>query len=105
MCLGKTNYDAYKSSVGGKAWNGDDMKTFEEMPQNIQNAWGEGADAVEKRMYEFDEISKKIRWFLHDTVKRLSEELSMYDTLLKDKKEELGELQAQIEILNSKKVI
>lgn len=95
MSLGKTNYEAYKCSIGGKAWNGDILKTFEELPQNIQNAWSEGAEAVEKRLYEVNELTKKIRWFLEDTVKRLSEELSTYEKLIKAKKEELGELQAR----------
>lgn len=32
-------YEIYKQAVGGKTWNGEDMKQFQEMPQNIRNAW------------------------------------------------------------------
>jgi hypothetical protein len=43
---GKLNYNLYKNAVGGKTWNGENMKQFDEMPINIQNAWIEGASGV-----------------------------------------------------------
>ena len=29
--IGKTCYEGYKNSVGGKTWNGENMLTYEEM--------------------------------------------------------------------------
>ena len=37
--IGKINYEMYREAVGGVTWNGDKMKEFEEMPDNIQKAW------------------------------------------------------------------
>jgi hypothetical protein len=37
--MGSKAYEIYKEAVGGKTWNGEDMKKFEEMPENIRNAW------------------------------------------------------------------
>jgi len=33
------SYEIYKAKVGGKTFDGKDMKQFEEMPENIQKAW------------------------------------------------------------------
>ena len=38
---GELAYDAYKEAVGGKTWNGDDMKSWSELPINIRKGWFE----------------------------------------------------------------
>ena len=44
-CLeyGKLCYETYKHAVGGKAWNGDDMLQFHQMPERLQHAWTRSA--------------------------------------------------------------
>jgi len=32
-------YDIYKHAVGGKSWNGEKLKEYDELPANIKNAW------------------------------------------------------------------
>jgi len=47
---GRINYEAYVRVVGGKAFNGDQLPTWDELrarpDQTIPNAWCAGADAV-----------------------------------------------------------
>lgn len=33
------SYEIYKKEVGGKTFNGDPMKLFEDLPENIKKAW------------------------------------------------------------------
>ena len=49
--LAKCCWDAYKESVGGKAWNGDALPTWDEMKadeskQGLVEAWKRGSFAV-----------------------------------------------------------
>ena len=32
-------YEVYKKSVGGRTFNGEKMKEFDELPENIKDAW------------------------------------------------------------------
>ncbi len=46
---GQTNYDAYCRAVGGKAFNGDDLPTWQEQTErspHIAEAWRVAAAAV-----------------------------------------------------------
>ena len=43
ICFGKINYNAYRDAVGGKTWNGENMKEYNDMPEKIQNAWKQSA--------------------------------------------------------------
>lgn len=46
--LAKVAYDAYCVSVGGKAFNGDDLPPFENVPERIQRAWIAAVVAVKE---------------------------------------------------------
>jgi hypothetical protein len=48
ISIGEICYNAYKEAVGGKTWNGDTMKTYDEMPEHAQYAWTK-AGVVAKR--------------------------------------------------------
>jgi hypothetical protein len=37
--IGKESYNIYADSVDWKSFNGDNLKNFEELPDNIKNAW------------------------------------------------------------------
>lgn len=39
-------YEAYVVSVGGKAFNGDDLPGWHALPTRIRDAWAEAANAV-----------------------------------------------------------
>ena len=89
--FGKVAYEAYKKAVGGKTWNGEDMKEFSEMPKDKQNAWHDAGFAVEQRIEKFDEMTMTIRKFTHETVIRLSEELALLDKAVEARKEDIIE--------------
>lgn len=36
---GKFTYDAYVKAVGGLSWNGEKLKEYNELPDNIKEAW------------------------------------------------------------------
>lgn len=44
--LARIAYDAYCESVGGKAFNGDNLPPFDDVPQRIKNAWLAAVNAV-----------------------------------------------------------
>lgn len=44
--LARTAYKAYVASVGGLAFNGDPLPTFEQLPEKIRDAWKAAARAV-----------------------------------------------------------
>lgn len=44
--LARIAYDAYCESVGGKAFNGDDLPPFADVPQRIKDAWIAAVTAV-----------------------------------------------------------
>lgn len=50
--LAETAYDAYCQSVGGKAFNGDDLPAFDKIPERIQAAWAVAVTAVAIRLRE-----------------------------------------------------
>ncbi|MET0416649.1 MAG: hypothetical protein ABW022_11580 [Actinoplanes sp.] len=52
--LARTAYDAYCAAVGGKAFNGDDLPTFDKVPQRIQDAWIVAVTAVAESIREGD---------------------------------------------------
>lgn len=66
------SYEIYKKAVGGKTWNGEDMKQFEEMPENIQKGW----KAIDE----------------HYTKKKTPEKSKVYDELKKKEMKEFEEL-------------
>lgn len=45
---GKAFYETYASWVDYKAWNGDILKTYEELPMRIQIAWAMAARLQKK---------------------------------------------------------
>ena len=45
-CHGQVAYEAYAKAVGGKAWNGEPLKTYDELPERIKDAWSTAAMAV-----------------------------------------------------------
>jgi hypothetical protein len=47
---GKTAYEAYAQSMGGKTFDGRDMP-WDELPVRIQVAWNAAATAVAKDVY------------------------------------------------------
>eukprot|EP01080_Neovahlkampfia_damariscottae_P006978 gene6978-11144_t len=44
--LGKLNYETYCATVGGYSVNGEKLKEFNELPENIQEAWIKSAQKV-----------------------------------------------------------
>lgn len=44
--LAKMAYDAYSESVGGKAFNGDPLPAFKDVPERIKYAWDKAALAI-----------------------------------------------------------
>ena len=43
---GQIAYEAYSKAVGGKSWNGEPLKTWEELPGYIRHAWVTAANTV-----------------------------------------------------------
>jgi hypothetical protein len=43
---GRSNYEGYSAGVGGKDFTGNPLKTWEALPERIQNGWIVGARAV-----------------------------------------------------------
>ena len=39
MITGEKSYEIYREAVGNKAWNGDPLKDFKDLPAKIKNAW------------------------------------------------------------------
>ena len=59
--LGIINYNAYRDAVGGKTWNGENMKDFDEMPDKIKNAWIKSAwEVLKDRKEEIKEEIQKL---------------------------------------------
>ncbi|GAA0494145.1 hypothetical protein Ade02nite_20640 [Paractinoplanes deccanensis] len=50
--LARIAYDAYCTAVGGKAFNGDDLPAFDDVPQRIKDAWIVAATAVADKVRE-----------------------------------------------------
>ncbi len=46
MNWGKINYEKYRETVGEITMNGDKMKEFDELPERVKLAWGNGAKSV-----------------------------------------------------------
>ena len=46
IAFGKVNYEAYRKEMNNKAWNGDALKDFEELPENVRNGWIKSAIVV-----------------------------------------------------------
>jgi hypothetical protein len=44
--LGPVAYRAYAESTGGKTYDGHDMPGWEQLPENIRQAWAASARAV-----------------------------------------------------------
>lgn len=44
--LGQTGYEAYAQSTGGKTFDGRDMPRWEALPERIQKAWNDAAQAI-----------------------------------------------------------
>ncbi|GAA4002047.1 hypothetical protein GCM10022631_10830 [Deinococcus rubellus] len=42
----KEGYEAYAKQTGGKTFDGRDMPTWEQLPENIKDAWSAGAEYV-----------------------------------------------------------
>jgi hypothetical protein len=54
-------YEIYKEAVGGKTFDGKDMKQYEEMPENIRNAW----TAVDNHYTKKPEITESATYELY----------------------------------------
>ena len=50
--LGKTGYEAYAASTGGKTFDGRDMPKWDDLPPKIQTAWMEAARAIAVSAHE-----------------------------------------------------
>lgn len=48
--LARIAYDAYCEAVGGKAFNGDDLPPFDDVPQRIKDAWLAAVNAVSEEI-------------------------------------------------------
>ncbi len=48
--LAKVAYDAYCVAVGGKAFNGDGLPPFANVPERIQQAWIAAVAAVKEAL-------------------------------------------------------
>lgn len=48
--LGRIAYNAYCDEVGWKAFNGDSLLEFDDLPDRIRNAWIRSADEVKTRI-------------------------------------------------------
>lgn len=48
--LAELGYTAYCAAVGNKAFNGDDLPTFDAVPQRIKDAWIVSALAIADRV-------------------------------------------------------
>jgi hypothetical protein len=55
--LARTAYDAYCVSVGGKAFNGDNLPPFSDVPAHIQAAWITSVSAVVQRLEDDHGVS------------------------------------------------
>lgn len=51
---GKVGYEAYGEQVGWKAYNGEAMPQWEQLPQRIQDAWHAAASAIEDAVLKCD---------------------------------------------------
>jgi hypothetical protein len=43
---GRTGYEAYAKSTGGKTYDGRDMPAWDALPPNIREAWCAAGDAI-----------------------------------------------------------
>lgn len=59
--MSSKSYDIYKEEVGGKTFNGEDMKPFEDLPEKIQNAW----KAIDKHIHIKEEITESPTYELY----------------------------------------
>jgi hypothetical protein len=48
----RIGYTAYCTAVGGKAFNGDDLPAFDDIPQRIKDAWAVAGTAIADRVRE-----------------------------------------------------
>jgi hypothetical protein len=48
--LAQIGYDTYCAAVGGKAFNGDDLPSFDKVPQRIRDGWIVSSAAVADRV-------------------------------------------------------
>jgi hypothetical protein len=48
--LARIGYDAYCTAVGGKAFNGDDLPAFDNVPQRIKDAWLVASTAIKEEI-------------------------------------------------------
>lgn len=65
MEIGEICYNGYKKSRGGITWNGEKMKDFDDMPEDIQESWEDAGQCVldskkkPKRIYTKKEIIER----------------------------------------------
>ena len=51
MSLGKTGYEAYAQSTGGKTFDGRDMPLWDDLPSRVKDAWNAATVAVAREVY------------------------------------------------------
>lgn len=61
-------YEIYKESVGGKTWNGENMKLYSELPNNIKKGWSD----IDK--YYNDCLTNFINQFLKTVVESVKKD-------------------------------
>ncbi|MDP2060422.1 MAG: hypothetical protein Q8J97_11835 [Flavobacteriaceae bacterium] len=87
MSLGEVGYKKYKESVGGIAWNGNKMKEYDELPQNIKTAWEDSANAIRSTLDEVFKLKKTMNEYLDYVLRDKHAELKNLDELISAKKE------------------
>jgi hypothetical protein len=103
MTLGEIAYNAYKDSRGGITWNGDRMKDFFEMPEDIQESWNVCGLAVEAYLKpQKKELTEKQKQERKEEIKikkekKLNEEKELL--VLKNKAKLYDDMNERIDII------